>query len=190
MSEETDKTREYINRANTEFGLLSIAQRAAWESLAIAAAVDADGKFSEGALGVFQAVNFYRQVHGFSVTRVAPPAGPKASVAGLSVTRTPQGFIVISVVYDEFPNPSWVAISNSGNLGSAQRRALLNEYRLAVGVKPLSIRSSNQEVRNYDYTATAMAREPQDGDWIGVKLVPLSQFYVPGTPVTFHGNVW
>jgi len=182
--------RGYLTAAAQAFGSLTANERAAWEVYAnLCKKTHLGYEYTYYAINAYIQVNVYRQIDGEAITDVAPTAiaGFSASVIATLTYVTATTTFGLVITHNGVAATGFWAVYQTPTLASAQRAARPSDFRLidsvAIGsIIPVAASPTSAEIITPKYV-------PVDGDWMAVRVVPLTDDYAPGPPTEFRGQV-
>jgi len=179
--------RSILSTVANGYQALSAANALAWRNAA-AAVTETDpvgGQYTLTGIGLYTRINMYRQMNGQALTATPPDldtiAAPTAIAAEIDGTN-----IQLTLTHGDPAGANFWFCRVTPSLGSAARRARANELRVITSTFSSSIIAETASPQEIDLDMDQFTLE--DDQYIGVEIVPLSEDYVPGTPI-FSRNV-
>lgn len=176
--------RGYFTLASQAYNLLSSAEKADWEALAIAMTrVDANGDvYNPTAKGLYISVNQYRQIDGQAITDVAPSAVVAPAITSVNLIENDTTTLTIGLT--GVSATDLLSVRLTPDLGSLVRQALPSEYRYLITSLPDNIVPSVVGAVSIEKAVGLLNFVPVATDNVGIEVVSLSSEYLKGQ--TFH----
>lgn len=182
--------RSYLTTAAQAFGDLSAAERAAWEVYAnLCKKTHLGYEYMYYAINAYIQVNVYRQINAQALTDVAPTAIADFSTSVIATLGYVTGTTIFSFIltHNGTATEGFWACYQTPVLASAQRAARPSDFRLADAVAAGSIVDVAATPQTVEITTPKYV--PEDGDYMAVRVVPLSEDYAPGPSTEFRSTV-
>lgn len=182
--------RSYLTAAAQAFGDLTTSERAGWETMANLMPQSHLGfTYTPYAINAYISVNVWRQLDGQAISDTPPSAlagftgSAIASVAYVTATTV----LSFDLTHNGTAAVGFWGVSITPALASAQRAARPSDYRLAMSttadaIIPVAATPQTVSLTGPIYTWT-------DGQYMAIKVVPLSADYVYGTHYTSRQTI-
>jgi len=176
--------RGFMTQASQAFQSVTTAEKEAWEAYAALTPIKVGGRdIVLPAISVYVRVNMLRLINAAALTDTAPSALASFVATSFNTLAYVAGTTTLSfnVVHNlaSISAEMWeIYITNTLPSGAYKPRK--GDYRLAFGVDSKSIIDVTATPQTITDTAPKFTGYT-DGDHVGVKLVPLSDDYDPGT---------
>lgn len=175
--------RSIMSASANGYQALTSAQAESWNQAAagVSKTNPVGGQYTLSGIALYSLVNNYRQMDGQSLTSTPPSLDTVAAPTSIDSATINGGNIEIVVTHTAGVGGANWLVRLTPDLGSAARRARENEYRVITTTFTASIVASTASPQtialSMDYFTVSAA------DNIGVQVMPLSNNYVPGTPI-------
>ena len=176
--------RNIMAQAAQGYSQLSAATKALWEAFASEYPIEVNGKQVILPAGnLYQKINVMRLIDGQSISSTVPSAKPDFLCTGVTsatwISGSKQLAIIITHNNTVISSDLW-KVELTRNIASDVVTIRDGDYRLAKGVTAdsiIAVTSSPQTI----VIATPSTGTYTEGDFVGIRLTPLTSAYAPGT---------
>lgn len=182
--------RAYLTAAAQAFGELTTSERAGWETMANLMVHSHLGfTYTPYAINAYISVNVWRQLDGQAISDTPPTSLAGFTGSAIGTVGYVSGTTVFSFIltHNGVATVGFWGVSITPALASAQRAARPSDYRLGMASAPDAIIAVAATPQTVELTAPIYTWT--DGQYMAIKVVPLSADYVYGTPYTHRGTI-
>lgn len=182
--------RAYLTAAAQAFGSISVAERAAWETLANLMVHSHLGfTYTPYAINAYISVNVWRQLDGQAISDTAPTSLAGFTGSAIGTVGYVAGTTVFSFIltHNGVATVGFWGISVTPTLASAQRAARPSDYRLGHATPADAIIAVAATPQTCEITVPIVTWA--NGDYMAIKVVPLGADYAYGTAYTSRQTI-